>query len=316
MLRLVQNLFSPVRIVEHREPPDAEVLKAALRSGDFGAVEAALSDRKDADLRMWRLEALGRDLRLRPAIAKWRAIGGISGSHNAAVVAGYSGVNYAWVVRGTGWEPQNYGEFQRRLGEAQALLESCCSTDPKDPAPWNMLLAVARGRQLGVDETMRIFKEGWRRSGPSRMIGLAAIQSFASKWGAPQGTLESVVKSMLATAPAGHRAHTLAVEAAAELVVDRCRAMNRFEPGLFTMPDIAQLVSHSEQLWHKAPGHKADALDAGGHSTLAFAHWCAGNHTLAEPHLRAIYPVFDETPWAYAGDPAAAARRAAKECGL
>jgi hypothetical protein len=314
MFKLIQSIVSPIKIVESRPAPGAEGLADAIRAGEFESVERSLGERQDHDLRLARLDTLARDLRLRPQIARWRARH--ADSYHASLIWGASGVHYAWAARGGSWKPQNYAEFQRRLGEAEAILNACAATNAKDPAPWAMLLPVAMGRELGVEETLRIFKEAYRRSGPSSAVGHAAVQAFAPKWGAPAGTLEKVVRSMCDAAPRGHRVHALPAEAAIELVVYRCRSHDQIEGGMFTMPDIAPLVSHAEQLWHQAPERKPGPLDAGAHSSLAFVHWSAGNTTLAAPHVKAIYPVFDDYPWGMSGDAAGAARRAVKECGV
>ncbi|MGH7130390.1 MAG: hypothetical protein ACREJO_00375 [Phycisphaerales bacterium] len=314
MLGLLDSLFSRERICENYDAPGTAELAVLLTSGDFAAVEKQLATNADHD---WRCQAflyLSRPSEGRAGIARWFKAS--RGEGQSLIAQGYSRLHGAWEARGSGMTPSNYAAFQQGLREGEQLLKQAAMRSTKDPAPYPMILAVCRGRELGVPATLEAMSEALATKGGYYSVACELVQSLASKWGAPQGVIEREFMKFLAAVPPGNPAHAMACSAAVEMVSARAMAQGAYEPEMFNSADVRSLVSHAETFWMRAQGRKPHVGDRHAHSLLGFCHWSMSNTTLAQPHLKAIYPHFSSDPWSYFGRPAAMAKRAAKECGI
>jgi len=278
----------------------ARRLSEAAGRGDWYAVSTLLAPVEDQDLRAFYVGVLADRSGPQPWIGQWLAAQPQSALPH--LVKGAHAIQWAWEARGSGTastvSEAQFAAFFRRLKVAEDSLDEAVSRDPDDATAWAELITTAIGRQLGLDEAERRFKEvvarhRWHRSAHARML-----QQKCAKWGGSDELALEFARGTVAQMPAGCTLGSMVAVAHFEAAL---RANGTAEDHLARPEVLAEVhaaadrsVRHPE--FRPTPGHQT----ANGWFALVFH--LAGDHAAAAERFDAIGDLPTELPWSYYRD--------------
>jgi len=291
----------------------ARRLHADLDRGDWATARDFLATVHDADDLAFYVRAAGRARGVQDWIEEW--IAAEPRSILPLLVRGAHAIEWAWDARGSGpassVSQDQFQVFFQRLKLSENCLDEATELDPDDPTAWSLLVITGRGRQVGVDETVRRFKETTARYRWHRSAHVQMLQQFCLKWGGSHELMHGFAAQTLAEMPPGNSLGDLVVNAHLEhwlkLPVGEDEEYMRSEPVLADLHAAAD-KSVRHPAYQRQPGWPVI------HNTFAMAFFMAGDVDAAAEQFDIIGDLVTEWPWQYqAGDPAArfAATRAA-----
>jgi hypothetical protein len=278
----------------------ARRLDAAAGRGDWEAVSTILTPVEDQDLRAFYVGVLADRSGPQPWIGQWLAARPESAL--PYLVKGAHAVQWAWEARGSGTastvSQEQFAVFFRRLKVAEDNLDEAVSRDPGDATAWAELITTALGRQLGIEEAERRFKEvvarhRWHRAAHARML-----QQKCAKWGGSNELALAFARDTVEQMPAGCTLGSMVAVAHFEAAL---QADGPIEDQLSRPEVLAEVhaaadrsVRHPE--FRRIPGHQT----ADGWFALVFH--LAGDHGAAAERFDAIGDMPTELPWGYYRD--------------
>lgn len=285
----------------------ARRLDTAAERGDWSTVATLLAPIEDQDLRAFYVGVLAARSGPQPWIDQWRTAE--PGSALPCLVKGAHAIQWAWEARGNGTASTvsevQFAAFFKRLKVAEDNLDEAVSRDPADATAWAELITTALGRQLGLDEAERRFKEvvarhPWHRAAHARML-----QQKCAKWGGSDELALAFARDVVTRMPAACSLGSLV-------------AVAHFEAGLQSDGPTEDYLARPEVLAevHAAADRSvrhADFRRIPGHQTadgwFALVFHLAGDHTAAAERFDAIGDQPTEMPWGYYRDAARAYKR-------
>jgi hypothetical protein len=278
----------------------ARRLDEAAGRGDWSAVSAMLTPVADQDLRAFYVGVLADRSGPQPWIGKWLAAEPQSAL--PYLVKGAHAIQWAWEARGSGTastvSEEQFAAFFRRLKIAEDSLDEAVSRDPADATAWAELITTALGRQLGLDEAERRFKEvvarhRWHRAAHARML-----QQKCAKWGGSDELALAFARDTVDLMPAGCSLGSMVAVAhfEAALQADGSTEDYLFRPEVRAEVHAAADKSVRHPDFRRIPGHQT----ADGWFALVFH--LAGDHAAAAERFDAIGDLPTELPWGYYRD--------------
>lgn len=222
-------------------------------------------------------------------------------------LAGFLLVEWAWEARGRGYAatvaPETWAVFDGRLSEAAAVLMRAHDLAPGSIEPWLHLLAVARGRQLGVEAARSCFDQAQDREPWEPNTCLAMIQNLAPKWGGTDDSMFEFAREVTASAPASSPAHGVVPMAYLELLVQRMRTLPEAEalaPG--EGPDAHDELLAAAERSIFDPGYVTDAQGLRTADIFLLASYLGGHDLLSQRTIELMAGRYGEHPFDYFGD--------------
>ncbi|MGW4383153.1 hypothetical protein [Kitasatospora sp. NPDC004531] len=196
------------------------LVDSCLAGGWRAAASYVTAAGDDWDERWSRLDFLTRVAAERDGwLTEWRR----SGTEACAATTVHARllVQRAWEVRGSAFAHQvpadRLAAFKALLAEANAAAREAAELDPRDPAPWVVLVATARGVPL----TRRGFRAVWREltsRAPHHVAGhWQAMQYWCAKWHGSDALMLRFAERAVRTAPPGSALPGLYLQALTEL---------------------------------------------------------------------------------------------------
>jgi hypothetical protein len=308
----VEGELSPDQIVPVDEIGDDVDLAAAVeatRRGEWRPAAALLAATADSDVRHDRLQALARASVLDGQwVEEWLAAD--PRDPLVTVVRAEVALYRAWAARGALSADQTAAEqfqaFATGLAQAERLAEKAAELAPQDPAPWAVLVELARGQQVPQEEFERRM-DGLFERAPLHVGGShAVLQTLCDKWNGSAELMFEFARQMAADAPDGSGICLLPVMAHVEhhLYLETGpggpgRAARHMTAG-GTRTELAACVAR----WMAGPdGGPRPGGRLFGHNLAAYAFWLADDPEAARPHLDAVGRSVSEAPWCYSGEP-------------
>jgi len=278
----------------------ARRLDEAAGRGDWSTVSAVLTPVVDQDLRAFYVGVLADRGGPQPWIGKWLAAEPESAL--PYLVKGAHAVQWAWEARGSGTastvSEEQFAAFFRRLKIAEDSLDEAVTRDPADATAWAELITTALGRQLGLDEAERRFKEvvarhRWHRAAHARML-----QQKCAKWGGSDELALTFARDTVDLMPAGCSLGSMVAVAHFEAALQADGSpedyLSRPEVRAEVHAAADKSVRHPD--FRRIPGHQT----ADGWFALVFH--LAGDHAAAAERFDAIGDLPTELPWGYYRD--------------
>lgn len=201
-----------------------------------------------------------------------------------------TGVERAWMLRGSDFQAQNVPDFLAVLEDTDADADTALHVSPGDASVLASRLTVARGLQLGVVEHERRLAQ-LLAVAPHHRGGLSeALQFKAAKWFGSSEEMLRFARAESAAAPAGHATNLLVVVALLEegwARGDSQRFLQRREVR-------AEIVAAATRWTEGGPSPVGRAW---GHNVLAYAYWFADLPHEALPHLAETHRHLATWPW-------------------
>lgn len=293
--------------------PELEAVRTAVREESLQELCRLLKDCADADDRSDRVFvaasiAVGvADIAGPQWVSRW--VREEPKNPVAWTVAGAVETLRAWNVRGYARarhtaRPALKG-FHAILGDAEAMCRKALELAPEDPVPWVWLIQMARGQEVGLDETVRRW-HGMTVLAPQHLRGNhQMLLSISPKWGYPGWVMDEFVENATEAAPDGSALHLLPVAAQVEHWLDL-----EGQPSVIYVKDDAQLTRARAAIAHWLHPSGADPRGViSGHNLAAFWHSLPGSFNEAKSHFELTRGYCDRFPWAYLGDPLASYSR-------
>lgn len=260
--------------------------RGLLRDEEFAAADRALAAAKSFEERAYLAEALADWWDKPPFLSRWPA-----SSPSSSLVRGIHGVKWAWRLRGAGWVPQNFPQFQARLREAHIELVNATSRVPKDPVPWAWLIDCCRGMQE-VDQGEEAFREATARAPMLRRAYSAILLNRLPDWFGSVEQATETVRQALAIAKPGSGLLTLPCELA---VFTQPRDPKSTAP--WATSTVAGWVRRANAAYFGSGQIVESAESLRNRNWFAHALWKLGDKDAAAVHLRAIGRVPQVLPW-------------------
>jgi hypothetical protein len=275
----------------------ARLLGEAAGRGDWQTISAGLARVTDQDLRQFYVGVISDRKGAQPWIDQW--IAAEPGSALPRLVKGAHATNWAWEARGDGTADtvsrEQFAVFFRRLKVAEDNLDEAVSRDPGDATAWSELIQTAIGRQLGLEEAERRFKEviarhRWHRSAHAKLL-----QQKCQKWGGSNELALEFARTTVAEMPAGCSLGSMVATAhfEAALRVDGSAEAYLARPEVLAEVHAAADRSVRHPAFVPFPGHQS----AQGWFALVFH--LAGDNAAAAERFDVIGDQPSEMPWAY-----------------
>jgi len=298
--------------------PAAHLLTQWMDNDDWRTLRSFLASVPNHDDRAFYITAV---LGIQDGLPAWldEWIAEEPGSAMPWLLRGVRGTQWAWAARGAGRgssvSPEAYHLFRARLIEADRDLLTAASLDASDPLPYAQMLVTARGLHLGYNALRTRFGEAVARDPLNYRAHANMLQGMARKWGGSHELMYDFARSAVATAPRGHRLHTLIAEAHIEGWVDGDRAHRHL---YWKVPGIRAEIHHAAARSVERPEFDAGGETAADRNVFAFCFWSFDEPEALREQLDRIGDHPTRLPWAYVGEPTTiftAARRYAAEPG-
>ena len=280
---------------------DVRAARDAASRGEWRPAAHLLAATEDPDVRHHRTEVLAQAaLRRRAWLDAWlREEPGSAVAHtvHASLLA-----QHAWELRGADFEPREVERFLSALDDAEASARHAVTLDAADPGPHAVLVAIARGQQVGHDELERRLADLLALA-PRHLGGHeAALQFRCAKWFGSEDEMFAHARAGSALARPGDALALLVVTAHLEhalaLGMRSEKAAARHWAAAETRAEIADAVAR----WRGTDGPSPVGA-VQGHNLLAFTAWLADDADAAAEHLAVTRRHLATWPWAVAGDP-------------
>jgi hypothetical protein len=222
-------------------------------------------------------------------------------SRDALAVRVQSGVERAWLLRGSSYAAQNVGDFVAVLEDTDEEAETALHVAPGDPSVLASRLTIARGLELGSAEHERRLAQ-LRAAAPHHRGGLVeALQFKAPKWHGSTEEMLSFARAESVAAPEGHASCLLIVLAHIEEGIMLATRSNEAAERYIESPPVrAEIVAAAERWMSGGPSPVGRAW---GHNLLACAFWFAELPEQAAPHLAETRQHLASAPWQYFNEP-------------
>jgi hypothetical protein len=274
-------------------------VRTAAGAGDWDALSRALSaDVADDDDRSYRVTVAAHTIarhseRLRPSLERWATTEPTTAT--AALLLGAVEVGRAWKVRGyalaADTEAGSLRSFVEVLGRAELWCRTAADLDRTDPTPWQWLLHMARGQQVGLAETLA------RRAGlvavsPDHFMGhYMAVGSLSPMWGCPREVMYAQVRDWTSTAADGSLLHALVFVAH----VERWRRSRVAADDFLGDPVTRADAERAGDLMRMEPCRRPAEFWA--HNYAAGWYSLIGDHKRATRHFKLLGNRRTEWPW-------------------
>ncbi|WP_282203136.1 hypothetical protein [Kitasatospora fiedleri] len=208
----------PMRLLRRKE---LGALADSCLAGGWRAAEAYVAAAgADWDERWSRLDFLTRVAAERDAwLTAWEEAG--TAPCAAATVRARLLVQRAWEARGSGLPaqvaPERLAAFRTQLPAAYELARRAAESDGRDPGPWVVMIAAARGLRLPRREFRELWGEVVARA-PHHVGGhWQAMQYWCAKWHGSDALMLRFAVRAVHSAPAGSPLPGLYLQALTEL---------------------------------------------------------------------------------------------------
>lgn len=292
-------------------------LRQRLLAGEFETAELAIRAQRHPDDLAFVVEACGDWAKPENWLEDWARERPRSAAMH--LVRGIQYTKWAWVARGSGWVPRNYGDFIERLSMADAEFESAATASPKDPTPWAWMVQTAKGLQLGQEEVLRRVAEAARRWPGHTAAYLFAVDALSPKWGGSAEAMLAVAREAMARAKPGSNAHVAITDAHIELAMIAARDSKSAAAAeqYFANPHVAHEIRAANELCFRVGSHTMTMATPRSRVWFAYALWKSGSKEQAAEHLRIIgtstpYDLFSRN-LPFAKD---TVKRARRDCGV
>lgn len=220
------------------------------------------------------------------------------------LVKGAHAIDWAWEARGAGRantvSQEAFKLFFQRLKLAEDCLDEVTERDPDSATPWAFLVVLGRGRQLGVDETRRRFKETTRRHPWHLEAHDQMLQQLCRKWGGSHALMHEFAARTVAEMPAGSPLGQLTAIAHLERWLD----LKRGEDAAYL--EAAQVRADLHAAADRSVRHPSYQRRPGWpsvHNSFAMAFSLAGEWAAAAEQFDIIGDLMTEWPWQYSPFP-------------
>ncbi|MEV4704615.1 hypothetical protein [Actinoplanes sp. NPDC049316] len=287
----------------------ARMLDAAARRGDWRTVGATLDRVTDTDLRNFYLGVVTDLEGAQPWIDEW--VAAEPGSALPYLVKGCHFTAWAWEARTSKQakyvSQEQFAVFFRRLKVAEDNLDEALARDPGDANIWAQLIQTAIGRQLGLPEAERRFKEVTARHRWHRSAHHKLLQQKCAKWGGSDELALTFARDTVAEMPPGCSLGSLVAVAHFEQHLQDPGERHLRRPEVVAEIRAAAEKSVLHPAFRDGPGHRA------AHGWFALALTLAGDHRAAVAHFDAIGDTPTRMPWEYFPSPARTFTQAKEE---
>lgn len=281
---------------------DLVAARAATDHGEWRPAAQLLAASVDDDSRYSRITALAvHGLRRSRWLDAW--LHARPTDPNALALKAMLAVRRAWELRGPDWEPRNVQAFLAALEEAEEIAREAIDNDPTDPSPRAVLVEMARGQQVDVDElearTRALYAIAPHHQGGHE----AELQYRSLKWFGSTEDMFRQARAAAAQAPEGNALTLLVVIAHLEhylTLAERSAAQaERYLASTAVKAEVAAAVRR----WEAGPGGPSPVNKARAHNTLGYFYWLARDRRAARPHLAHTLAHLDTWPWSLSGEP-------------
>jgi hypothetical protein len=292
-------------------------LRRRLVSGEFETAELAIRSQRHADDLAFVVEACADWTEPQGWLEDWARERPTSAAMH--LVRGIQYTKWAWVARGSGWRPKDYGSFIDRLSMADEQFEAAAAAAGKDPTPWAWMVQTAKGLQLGEEEVRRRLGEATRRWPGHTAAYVLAVDALSPKWGGSAEAMLAVAREAMARAKPGSNAHVAITDAHIELAMTAARESKSAAAAeqYFANPQVAHEIRAANELCFRVGSHAMTMATPRSRVWFAYALWKSGSKEQAAEHLRIIgkstpYDLFSRN-LPFAKD---TVKRARRECGV
>lgn len=274
--------------------PELAQVRAALRTGDWGAAAPALSVLGPQELSL-ALELVADEARVEHLLE--RAVAAAPGDPLARTLLARRYVSIGWQIR-TGARAvdvsaDQFEQFRAWLVKAEQLLVDVCADRPDYVPAWEARLVTARGLELGRSETRRRYDRLAALSPHHYRAQRAYLQQVVPKWGGSWEAAASFVTECTSAAPDGAPSRALL----ASLQIERWLELGETPDGA-TLERLREAARASVLHADHVPGPDADCV----HAELALLYTFAERHDDAAPHFRALGDNPVSAGWDYLDD--------------
>jgi len=254
-------------------------LKRALAAGNAERVTAILQGARTPEMRCLMLAKLANESGRSSFLDKW--VQGAPDSAEAHLVSGANYLGYAWEARGSGKGSEVTDDagrlFIQRAATGAEHLKCAAQLAPVDPAPWVMLLAMARAEEITPEEVIARLDEAVRRSLHSVCAYRHAMWFFSQKWFGSHEEMFEIVERGVATAPPGHDMHALVADAHFQVWFYRKHFENdAHAERYFMQPAVYDSIVRHYRLWKQAADPRRNEEYACSATTFGFALYNIG----------------------------------------
>lgn len=234
---------------------ELQAVRSAARKRDWpGLLDALTREVADAEDRSDRVDVAAKTIigllrtRIPGDFAEWSQQYGTDPS--VAALRGACQALTAWHVRGGQPAAQTARHrligFREGLDEAELWLRNAASLNPDDATPWVWLLYIARGQEVGLEETL-LRREELARRAPTHFVGhFRAIGSMSPAWGYHYSHMYQQLGNWTADMPAGSLMHALVFVAHAERWRRRSGQSLRWDPEMRRLAYRASALMNME----------------------------------------------------------------------
>ena len=276
-----------------------QALRGLISKGDYRAVEDALG----ASININDTACIYEASADWSALADWIDLWCDDDLENSAAhcVRGIHYVKLAWIKRGSGWTPKNYGEFQALLSEAMRSLDRATELEPYNRVAhaWK----IYAGKGLGQDHMeLRKYFDAACTLGPDDPVGtqrdmLAAhwmyFDAITPKWGGSKKMLLDFADECLSKCPDGCPGLAVVPFVYNELSEIASSESKIKKKIFFTQNDVrSQIVSAYKKAF---TNHRTSMVTPRIRAIFAGTLWHAGELELARQQLERMGKI---TPWA------------------
>jgi hypothetical protein len=230
--------------------PVARQIYDALENREWSAARALLASAEHPDDRAFYLDVCGAV----PGVQNW------IGHHTpddvlAQLVRGAHAVAWAWEARGAYsvqyTEARRFEVFFERLRLAESYLYDVVSRDPDEAAAWALLIRVARGLQLPLEDGEFRYREATKQYPSHWKANFEWMQTLCAKWFGSHEQMHWFARDTATRSPDGSLLHALVPLAHLEVCVELDTNQTA---GYMTRPDVRADLRTAAQLsiWHPA----------------------------------------------------------------
>ncbi|QPP05289.1 hypothetical protein G4Z16_01550 [Streptomyces bathyalis] len=222
-----------------------------------------------------------------------------------------SGVPSAWAAREpdnpdalllSAWALLTQGRWSGGLNDAVSLVKSCyraAELSPEDPAPWVIVLAVARLERYERGSLLAVWREVQARDPWNREAHLQLLGYLSPEEGGSRVDVLDFVDFVLARAPADAPTAALELTAAAlnyQSVVARGGVEALMARDLWKHPQVAKALDQAAATWPQ-PGFLHHAAAQADLNLLAYALCTAERRSEAAAVFTTLEGAVTDWPW-------------------
>jgi len=291
----------------YRKEPAVRTLRAAIRRGDWPAIESFFAQLADPDeyatYTRIAAETQGTEDYLHAIVRQNRM------SDLALLLYGARSICWAWEGRTAAAAAQvsneRWQKFFDRLHTAEATLGELVRRTPGNAHAWAYLVTTSRGLEFGIPESRRRFERAVAVHPTHLYAHRMMLTQLCAKWGGSHEAMLNFARESLAKAPPGSAIGALVPEAHIEHHMSRPGASMTLMYLKLQRQELLDAAHRS--VLH--PDFRPSVATIGDQNMFAAALSLAGAHRAAATQFRALRGRYTSMPWGYfSGSPGALAR--------